>query len=519
MSDRLDQRILVLAPDRDGALTCEILSRAGLVCEPCSDEGQLWRELQRGAGALILAEEMLSDPVRHELTLALEAQPPWSDLPVLVVAIGGDHGGRLAGLASMRSVSVLSRPMAIDTLVTAVQSALRARLRQYEVRDLLLERESAARRKDEFLAMLAHELRNPLAPVRYGVQILRDQCGSENDKVAHAISLVDRQVAHMARLIEDLLDVSRLTRGVVQLKLQRIDLSRLQRDVVDARQGIAQSKRISLEVVSPGQPIWIEGDTVRLTQVVDNLIDNAVKFSRPGGRIVVGSRIEEGQAVLWVEDDGEGLDSSILSNLFESFSQADRSLDRNKGGLGLGLAIVHGIVLLHGGEVTAASDGPGQGAKFTLRLPLAVPSESAAAVSPRGPANSERQQLKVLVVEDNHASAELLRMMLSLYGHVVEVAHNGQEGIAAAQRFEPDVMLCDIGLPGMSGYEVAEAIRSQAAAQAGRLVAITGYGDPEHRRRAFKAGFDAHLVKPVNPEELLKVLCPSLTSGSLGNID
>ena len=512
MSDRTDQRVLVLAPDRDGQLTCEILTRAGMLCEPCSGEDQLWRELRRGAGALICAEEALCDVVRHQLTQALEEQPAWSDLPVLVVALGGDHGGRLASLAAMRSVSVLGRPMAIDTLVTAVQSALRARQRQYEVRDLLQERENAARRKDEFLAMLAHELRNPLAPVRYGVQILREQCSLGNDKVAHAISLVDRQVAHMARLIDDLLDVSRLTRGVVQLKMERLDLSRLQRDVVDARRGMAQSKRISLDVKAPSGPLWVDGDAVRLTQAVDNLIDNAVKFTRPGGHIVVGLAAEEAQAVMWVEDDGEGLETGILSYLFESFSQADRSLDRNKGGLGLGLSIAHGMVTLHGGTISAASDGPGRGAKFTLRLPLARQDANAAVAKSEAVQGSAAQQLKVLVVEDNQASAELLRMMLTLYGHVVEVAHSGHEGVEAAVRFEPDVLLCDIGLPGMSGYEVAETLRSRAAARTGRLVAITGYGDPEHRSRAIKAGFDAHLVKPVNPQELLKVLRPSLTS-------
>ena len=507
MNDLTEQRVLVLATNRDCQLTCEILTRAGLTCATCCDEHQVRRELSRGAGALICAEEALSDTVRHELKQFLDGQPAWSDLPVLVVATGGDHGGRLATLAAMRSVAVLSRPMAIDTLVTAVKSALRARGRQYEVRDLLRERENAAKRKDEFLAMLAHELRNPLAPVRYGVQVLRDQC--KDSTVTHAIALIDRQVAHMARLIEDLLEVSRLTRGAVRLQIEKLNLSQLLRDVVEARLGIAQNKQVSLEIVAPQQPLWIDGDAARLTQVIDNLIDNAIKFTQPGGRIEVGSRADNGRALLWVEDDGEGLDQTILAHLFEAFSQADRSLDRNRGGLGLGLSIVHGIVALHGGEVTAQSAGPGEGAKFIVVLPLTEAPEAAGASSSDGQPVKSHEQLKVLVVEDNQASAELLRMMLSLYGHVVEVAHSGQEGIEVAQRFSPDVTLCDIGLPGMSGYEVAEAIRSRAVASPGRLVAITGYGDPEHRNKAFRAGFDAHLVKPVDPQELLEILRPT----------
>jgi signal transduction histidine kinase/ActR/RegA family two-component response regulator len=508
MNDRTDLRILVFAPDRDGELTCKILSRAGFECQRCVDEFQFERELARGAGVVICAEESLSDSVRFQLKNILESQPAWSDLPILIVAASGEHGGRLAALTSVRSVSVLSRPMAIDSLVTSVHSALRARSRQYEVRDLIDERDRAAQRKDDFLSMLAHELRNPLAPVRYGVQVLREQCPKDNADLTHAISLVDRQVAHMARLIEDLLDVSRLSRGAVALKIARHDLGRIQREVVEARQGIAHDKRITLQADLAAEPIWVDGDAIRLTQAIDNLVDNALKFSNAHGRVVVGARQEDGEAVLWVEDDGEGVEPSILAHLFEAFSQADRSLDREKGGLGLGLSIVHGIVALHGGSVTALSEGRGRGAKFVVRLPLSPKSESQITAAPSAATGAATGPLKVLIIEDNHASAELLRMMLSLYGHTVEVAHSGQEGMDTAERFGPDVLLCDIGLPGMSGYEVAEAMRSRAERPARRLVAITGYGDPENRRRALRAGFDAHLVKPVSAEDLLRALHP-----------
>ena len=509
MGELNDQRVLVLAPERDGELTTEILKRAGILAVRCLDESQFSAELQRGAGALVCAEESLSDSVRYRLKATLDSQAPWSDLPILVVAAPGDHGSRLASLALLPSVSVLSRPMAIDTLVTAVNSALRARNRQYEVRDLLNERDMAARRKDEFLAMLAHELRNPLAPVRYGVQVLREQCATQDEQLSHVLSLIERQIGHMARLIDDLLDVSRLTRGAVDLKIERLDLVQLTRQVVETRRGLTTSKGISMTLCESDHPLWIHGDSIRLTQVIDNLIDNAQKFSHAGGNIEVGTANESERASVWVKDDGEGIHSHILPRLFETFYQADRSLDRSKGGLGLGLAIAGGIVRLHGGRIWAASNGPGTGATFTFELPLAIGDEPPPAPRIAQPPIVQ-QSLKVLVVEDNHASAELLGMMLKLYGHTVEVAHDGPEGIEIAKRFQPNVMLCDIGLPGMSGYEVAQAFRALPNTSQTLLVALTGYGGPEHRRNAISAGFDAHLVKPVSPQELLAVLSPTL---------
>ncbi|MGN6544716.1 MAG: hybrid sensor histidine kinase/response regulator [Aureliella sp.] len=503
-----DQRVLVLAPERDGELTCEILARAGIAAVRCLDEDQFCAELQREAGAVVCAEESLSDTVRHHLKVAFDAQPPWSDLPMLVVAAPGDHGSRLAGLSLLPSIAVLSRPMAIDTLVTAVNSALRARRRQYQVRDLLRERDEASRRKDDFLAMLAHELRNPLAPVRYGVQVLRSQCAADDSELSHVLSLIERQVAHMAQLIEGLLDVSRLTRGAIELKQERIDLAQLARQVFDTRCGIAQSKGISMRFIEPERLLWVDGDSVRLTQVLDNLIDNAQKFSRTDGNIVVGAAAKADRAIIWVEDDGEGIHPRTLPHLFEAFSQADRSLDRSKGGLGLGLAIAGGIIAMHDGRIRAASDGPGTGAKFTFELPLAAEAPPTPAAQPQS-AVAPRQTLKILIVEDNHTSAELLGTMLKHYGHKVEVAHNGPEGIKAAERFRPDVMLCDIGLPGMSGYEVARTLRARPDGSSPLLIALTGYGGSEHRLEALRAGFDVHLVKPVSPQDLLGMLKPS----------
>ncbi|MGV3486666.1 MAG: hybrid sensor histidine kinase/response regulator [Planctomycetaceae bacterium] len=505
MSDVNDQRVLILASGRDGTLTSDILARGGMCSIVCHDDRCLRSELAKGAGALVCAEESLTEAARQQLKAALDSQPPWSDLPILVVAANGDLQDRLASLAQFRSVSVLSRPMAIDTLITAVQSALQARKRQYEVRDLLLERELAGRRKDDFLAMLAHELRNPLAPIRYSVQILGSECDRRNLRVAQAITLVERQVAHMSHLIEDLLRVSRLTAGAVTLKLARLDLAKLAQDVAESHVGVARSKGLFLNFSAPSQPLWVDGDAVRLTQVLENLIDNSEKFSTPGGRITVGARAANEHAEVWVSDEGEGFDPQILGQLFETFTQADRSLDRSKGGLGLGLSIVHGLMQLHEGHVSAISEGPGKGATFTIRLPLAAIPTQASTPGTSGTSPGGNKVLKVLIVEDNHDSAESLRMMLKLYGHTVEVAYSGPEGIAAAMRFAPDVMLCDIGLPGMNGLQVAQAIRSQPQ-RPGRMVAVTGYGGAEDRIAAMAAGFDAHLVKPVSPQALIDEL-------------
>jgi two-component system, sensor histidine kinase len=332
MGDSTDDRVLVLAPGRDADLTCQILGRAGLACVPVSGVEALAGEIARGVGAVVCAEEALSDSAVGPFARALTSQPPWSDLPVLVVAAAGDHGNRLAGLSVLGNVSVLSRPMALDTLVTAVKAALRARRRQYEVRDLLREREEAARRKDDFLTMLAHELRNPLAPVRYGVGVLRKECAALNETADRVVRLVDRQVGHMGRLIDDLLDVSRITRGAVVLKTELVDLGRIAREVVEDRTGAAGEKGLTVTFSGPDRPVWVTGDDTRLTQVVDNLLDNAQKFSRDGGSVHVTVGAEDGRAVVRVEDDGIGIDPGILPYLFEASPRVTGRSTGAKGG-------------------------------------------------------------------------------------------------------------------------------------------------------------------------------------------
>jgi signal transduction histidine kinase len=362
----------------------------------------------------------------------------------------------------------------------------------------------ADRRKNEFLAMLAHELRNPLAPIRNGLEILR-LAGNNAQVREEARSLVERQVNHLSRLVEDLLDVSRITHGKMRLQRQRLDLARLARTTAEDRRPTLEQAGLRLTLELPEVPVWVMGDETRLAQVLNNLLDNAAKFTDRGGEVMVRLRREPGpQAVLSVRDTGVGWQPALLERLFEPFAQEDRTLGRAGGGLGLGLALVKGLIELHGGRVNAVSEGPGKGAEFLVRLP-AAPEPAALSQMPAG-SRPTGEQLRILVVEDHCDAAETLRLLLELLGHQVKVAHSGPEGVRAAGQWRPDVVLCDIGLPGLDGYGVARALRQDQATAKARLVAVTGYGQEEDRRRAFEAGFDHHLTKPVGPEELETLL-------------
>jgi PAS domain S-box-containing protein len=363
----------------------------------------------------------------------------------------------------------------------------------------------ANRHKDEFLAMLAHELRNPLAPLRNALVLLK-MGGGDQHKVDQARSVMERQVGHMTRIVDDLLEVSRITQGKVTLHKERLDLGRLVRVVTQDEQPAFETAGLKLAVDVPELPLWVMGDATRLTEVLQNLTQNAIKFTDRGGQVSVRALIDQDrqEAVLMVRDTGIGIEPSVLPHLFQTFAQADHSLERSKGGLGLGLALVKGLVELHGGQVQAASAGPGQGAEFTIRLPL-EPEPAALSQVPAAPFRKARH-LRILVVEDNRDSADSLRMVLELYGYEVNVAYTGPEGIQAAEKWIPDVVLCDIGLPGLDGYAVVSKLRQNPATAKARMIAVTGYGTEEDRRRSEQAGFDQHLIKPVDPEALQQVL-------------
>lgn len=364
----------------------------------------------------------------------------------------------------------------------------------------------AARRKDEFMAMLAHELRNPLAPIRNSLHLLGLR-GGDAAIVEQVRSMMERQVYHLSRLVDDLLDVSRIAMGKVQLRRSRVDLSRITLQSVQAHRPAFNSKRIKLHLDVPDTPVWVMGDVTRLAQIVDNLLANAMKFTAEQGEVAASVAADgpNHRAILSVRDTGVGIESGMLQRLFEPFAQADRTLDRSQGGLGLGLAIVKGLAELHNGTMQAESGGLGLGATFTLILPSQEEPAALTEVTERLPLTGVKH-LRVLVVEDNRDAADSLRLLLQVVGYQVTVAYSGPDGVRAAEEQPPDVVICDIGLPGMDGYGVAAALRQNPATGSARLIALTGYGQEEDRRRAFEAGFDDHLTKPADPVALQAVI-------------
>jgi PAS domain S-box-containing protein len=366
-------------------------------------------------------------------------------------------------------------------------------------------------RKDEFLSMLAHELRNPLAPILHSLHVARQPETSAAD-CEQALTLADRQARHLTRIVDDLLEVSRVMRGKVQLRTQRLDLANLVQTTVEDRRSVVEQAGLSLDVKTPAAPVWVNGDATRLSQVFQNLLDNAVRFTDRCGRVTVRLVIEkEAQAVVAVRDSGIGIEPEMLPRLFDVFAQADRTLARTRGGLGLGLSVVKGLIALHGGQVAAASKGPGRGAEFTVRLPIAAEPPAVAETSAPSTAAATktvppRQGLRVLVVEDQRDAAASLRMLLEMLGHQTRIAYTGPDGVRIAGEWRPDIVLCDIGLPGLDGYGVARELRLNPITAQVRLLALTGYGTDEDRRLTREAGFDLHLTKPVAPETLQDVL-------------
>ncbi len=433
------------------------------------------------------------------------------DIPFFVVS--GSIGEELAVSAMRKGAADYLLKDRLARLGPAVahalaQQQLRSEKRQAEeaLQQRVEELAEADRRKNAFLAMLAHELRNPLAPLRNALHLLKLP-GADSSTHQQAREVMERQVHHLARLVDDLLDVSRLSRGLIQPELAPLDLTQLVRVVAADQARAVQEAGLALELQLPTQAVWVRGDTTRLTQVFDNLLNNAVKFTPRGGRVMfrLAAEADRRQAVVTIRDTGIGIEPTLLPRVFETFTQADHSLDRSRGGLGLGLSLVKGLVELHGGAVRAASAGLDQGAEFTFQLPL-LPEPAVQSPVSALPCHTART-LRVLVIEDNRDTADTLRQVLEMLGHEVAVAYSGPAGVEAAMECRPDAVLCDIGLPGLDGYGVAAALRGQPATASARLVAVTGYGQEDDRRRSREAGYDHHLVKPVDPDVLQALLC------------
>lgn len=362
----------------------------------------------------------------------------------------------------------------------------------------------ANQHKDDFLAMLAHELRNPLGPTRNAVQIL-ELIGSADPALQKARDIIARQVTHMARLIDDLLDVSRLGHGKVLLRTEQVELGRLVRQTAEDYRSMLEASGINLTLDLATEPLSVRGDATRLAQMVGNLLHNAQKFTDVGGSVSVRTRAEGNMALIAVQDTGIGMQQDTINRVFDTFSQADRSLDRSRGGLGLGLALVKGLVELHHGNIVASSAGLGLGSEFEIRLPLHA--GTVAKTHEAEASQTKGRSYRILVIEDNRDAAESTRMLLGMIGHEVKTAHTGEAGVALAREFRPEVILCDIGLPGgMSGYEVARRIRQEPSLRSTYIIALTGYGRDEDHQQTQAAGFDLHLIKPVEFSNLRRTL-------------
>jgi PAS domain S-box-containing protein len=629
-----EYRVLLLpATRRDAEVTTALLRRERLPSVSCDNAGSLARELDAGVGAILMTDDALVDPNIDQVLEALGRQPPWSDVPAIVLC-GHDQLPKLAGLAmqTLRNVTVLERPTSSRTLVSAVKAAIRARARQYQLREQfttlqeseaavrLRERqlhtlaentpdiltrfdrqlrhlyvnqaatevtglsteqllgrthreigispelcdrwetalretfadgqrrrvaftypgaggvrhydsllipemgdsgdiqtvlsvahdatetqrsaqilEEANRRKDEFLAMLAHELRNPLAPIRNASEILARKL-ADDPQMKKTVNLVKRQVTHLARLVDDLLDVSRITEGRIELRRAPQELAPILAQARESVEPLLREKRHVLLVSTSFEPLYVHGDHARLVQSVANVLTNAAKYTDPGGEIRLQLRRQNDQAVIVVSDTGVGIAPELLPRVFDLFVQGDRSLDRSQGGLGIGLSVVKRLVEMHQGRVAAFSEGPGRGSVFEIHLPLIDAPAGSRAHSPAHTIQAKR----ILIVDDNVDAANSLAEMLQIDGHITEVVYTGKDALSRALARPADVILLDIGLPDMNGYEVAARIRPKIGPA--QLIALTGYGQNEDVRRATEAGFDAHLIKPVDFDQLERII-------------
>ena len=422
-------------------------------------------------------------------------------LAMAMATIVWQYGARMASLRSERERAFveLERRVAERTHELASRNA-ELRLSEDRLRD-------ADRRKDEFLATLAHELRNPLAPIRSAVAILQSFAVTNEDRL-EAQLIIERQVSQMARLIDDLLDVSRITAGKLPLQKRPLRLSEVLNLSIGTVRPHIDERRHRLSVVLPREPIVIDGDQARLSQVFANLLHNACKYTENGGEIMLTVALpNESEVEVAVRDNGIGIPPEFLPRLFQKFSQVAPALERSQGGLGLGLALVHGIVALHDGRVEARSAGSGRGSEFIVRLPVAlVPADAVAGAPTVDDTPRQLVSRRVLVVDDNEDSAESLALLLRLAGHLVETAHDGEAALEVAERFQPDAILLDLGMPRLNGYEVCERIRMQPWGQGVLMVAQTGWGQAQDRARTMDAGFDAHLTKPIDHAAVQEML-------------
>lgn len=511
-----ENRVLILMPTgRDAELVRSTLFDVGVSAETYLSFDDLLNSLSEGPGAVLIAEEAVDASSVDELVRTLELQPVWSDLPVLVFSSHGRNAELLLNeLGGRINITIVERPIRITMLVSAVRGALRARLRQYQTRDLLSQLEQADEQKDLFLATLSHELRTPLNSIIGWIQILRSR-KLDQPAVDRAIEVIERNAKGQAEMISDILFVSRIITGKLEIKHEPIDIAGIVDAALEMIKPSADAKSISLSVENNGyEAVPVEGDAERLQQVFLNLLANAVKFTPDGGNITIALKHSGLNVLIAVSDDGQGINPQFLPYVFERFRQADNTYTRRIGGLGLGLAIVRHMVELHGGTVSAHSEGLGRGSTFTVSLPVADTQRLMAVATGSGVAEispetlSRVRGMSILLVEDDEDSRYMLEVALGIHGVRVESAESAAEALEKIKHMRPDVLVSDIGLPGEDGYDLIRKVRALSKPEGGEIpaIALTGYVSVQDRNLALDAGFQDHIPKPVNPNLLLSLL-------------
>lgn len=514
-----EQRVLLFTPTgRDAELLSTALHGAQIDCVRTDSWITLDKQIAEGAAAIILAEEALQPAAIMHLRMLLKAQPAWSDLPILLLTgRGADSPAIHNASLAMGNVTLLERPTRVTALVSATRAALRARARQYENRSQLTELQRVAAelsardqllrvanaRKDEFLATLAHELRNPLAPIRNALHVLRHKTPDAALTPLHDI--MDRQVIQLVRLVDDLLELSRISRGNIALHIERLDIASVLRSAIETSRPLIDAARHELRVTLPAEPLHVSGDAVRLGQVFANLLNNAAKYTPDGGVITLGAEVANGEVVVTVADTGVGIPPDMLDSIFNMFTQVHGMHARAQGGLGIGLTLVKHLLELHGGRIEAHSNGLSKGSRFTVYLSLIDQSIPAEEAQPE-PKRALRPLPRVLLVDDNRDAADTLAMVLRTQGAEVQTLYNAFDVLTTLVPKSRVVVIADLGMPGMDGYELARQIRADPANSAVRLIALSGWGQQADRARAEAVGFDAHLIKPADIEDLLTLL-------------
>lgn len=500
----MQKRVLIYAPTgQDAMLASKMLTMAGVENMVAISATQLAEELLRGVGAVLTVEEALSSGGLQALSEFLQSQPAWSDLPIVLLTNRGPDSQMVRrAIGALGNVTLLERPVRTLTLMTSLQSVLRAREKQYQVRE-------TDRRKDEFLASLGHELRNPLAPIRTSISLLANMY-PDQAPINRVGNVIERQVTHLTRLVDDLLDVARINSGKIELQRASTSFTAVINHVMELCSASAAARRIKIELALPTQEVALFVDYARVVQIIANIVSNAVKFTPVDGTISIRALVENDCLKIFIKDTGIGLEPAAIDRIFAMFEQSRPPVGQIASGLGIGLSLSRQFAEMHGGSVSVASAGLGQGCEFTVTLPLVSESRCERAVKKDVRAALSEHRARVLVVDDNRDAADSLQALFEMENCNVVTAYNGVEAVQAVDHAMPELIVMDLGMPTMDGYEAARRIRSKPGSQNILMIAVTGWGQSDARERTMEAGFDHHLIKPVNFGEIKRLASEQL---------